>query len=80
MVFSYSLTAIPTLTVVNIKYTPYVSVNDILIDIVFNQYLRQGMGKCFSPKTRNESIVASFRFSIFPMVSCPFCEKSQAGV
>ena len=33
------------------------------------------MGKKNPPKTRNESVVASFRLEISPMVSCPFREK-----
>ena len=76
----YFLTAVQTLTFGHIKLTPYVVITDIFLDIVFNQYLGKGWGKKLQPKTLNESIVASFRFLILPMVSCPFCDKLEAAV
>ena len=44
-IFSYSLTATRTLTFGHIKWTPDVAFTASCLDIVFDKYFRQGMGK-----------------------------------
>ena len=39
---------------------PYVMFTKIFLDIVFGNYIRQGMGENIPSKTRNEYVVASF--------------------
>ena len=42
IIFSYSLTATQTLTFGHIKWTAYVALTDIFLDILFSRYFRQG--------------------------------------
>ena len=75
IIFHYYLTTIRTLIFGCIKWTPYVDFTVSFLDIVLGWYFRQGMGKTFTPKTRNESVIASSFFAISPMVSSLFHQK-----
>ena len=80
LLFYYYLNATLTLIFGYIKWTPEFVFTNIFLNIVFSQYVRQGMGKKLPPKTRNEFAVASFCSAISPMVSCPFSKKLEALV
>ena len=64
--YSFNLTRTPTFRC--IIWTPYVALTASLLDVVFDQYGRQGMGGEMPPKTHNEFIVARFCLAISPMV------------
>ena len=73
--FTYFLTSTWALTFGYIKWTPDGSFTGSFFDIVLSQYVRQGMGKTFPQKTRNEFVIADFCLEISPMVEFPFDDK-----
>ena len=73
--FTYFLTSTWALTFGYIKWTPDGSFTGSFFDIVLSQYVRQGMGKTFPQKTRNEFVIANFCLEISPMVEFPFDDK-----
>ena len=60
IIFSYSFTAIQTLTFGYIKWAPYVALTINFLDTVSGQYFRQDMGKNLILNTQNDSVIASF--------------------
>ena len=62
IIFYYSLTAIQTITVLYIKWIPYVSFTGGFLDIVIGRYFRQGMGK--KTATEKAECVYHFKFSL----------------
>ena len=80
IIFHYNLTVNRTLTIGYIKCTTSFSFTGSFLDIVFGQYVRQGMVGKLPPKTRNDSVVSSFCLEFSPMVSCLFCEEWEAGL
>ena len=59
----------------NVMVASWHAFTGCLPDIVFDQYIRLGIGRKTATKTWNYSFVTSFFLEILAMVSCTFCEK-----